>query len=125
MKTTLTFTAFLILGLFPAPAPAGLRHLARKTAVEKREDDSLRRVASPDARLKVMKDWITRGTANGKLTKAESGLLTRELGEVEQRETRYRQSMNKLSEGERKKLHADITNLHERLRQKTQNGVRK
>jgi predicted nucleic acid-binding Zn-ribbon protein len=96
---------------------------AKKEAAEKNKAlPPKQRMPGADARLAKMRTLIANGTASGKLTKAETDSLIRELTAVEDREAQYRRSMDKVTKGERKKLNEDITDLHQRIWAKTHNG---
>ena len=126
MKTsTLLFLAATFLSLSVATATAGpVRAKIRKEVAAKNksiEPDS--RAVGADARLAAMRLMIKSGTKSGKLTKTESGSLTRELEAIERREELYRRSMEKVTRGEREKLHGEISDLHQRLWTKTHNAA--
>jgi len=108
----------------PATASAGVNKEAKKEAKAKeKEIEPDKKMPKADYRIEKMRLLIEKGTKNGKLTKAESDSLTRELEGVERREEQYRRSMDKVTEGERKKLNRDITDLHQRLEKKVENGA--
>jgi hypothetical protein len=122
MKLIHCFAAAFVATVSIAPSAAAGQ--AKKEAAEKNADlPPKERTPVADARLAKMRTLISEGTKSGKLTKAESDSLTRELTAIEAREAQYRRSMEKVTKGERKKLNNDISDLHERIWQKTHNGA--
>ena len=121
LLTHLVFAVLVAAVSIPSPAVAGAAK--KETAGKNKDVPPKERMPVADARLAKMHTLIANGTANGKLTKAESDSLTRELTAVEAREAQYRRSMEKVTKGERKKLNSDITDLHERVWAKTHNGA--
>lgn len=108
----------------PVTATAGIKKKAKKEAAEKSKDvEADQKMPKADVRIEKMRLLIAKGTKNGKLTKTESGSLTRELEGIEKREEQYRRSMDKVTGGERRKLNHEITDLHERLVKKVENAA--
>src|SRR5436190_9955669 len=81
-------------------APSAAAGPAKKEAAEKNGNlPPKERTPVADARLAKMRTLISEGTKSGKLTKAESDSLTRELTAIEDREAKYRRSMEKVTKG--------------------------
>lgn len=118
-------TAIAGLSLLPTTASAGIfRKKAKQEAAKDKETPPKHRMPVADARIEKMHKLIATGTRNGKLTKAETGSLTRELEVIERREEQYRRSMDKVTRGERRKLNRDITDLHQRIYDKVHNAAK-
>ena len=113
------------LTLLPTTASAGIFR-RRAAAAANKDNKSAPRESMPaaDARIEKMHKLIEAGTKNGKLTKAETGSLTRELEVIERREEQYRRSMDKVTSGERRKLNQEITDLHQRIYDKVHNAAK-
>jgi len=123
MKTILLITIAALV-LLPVQLTAGPNKEVKEAAAEKNRDvDHDQKLPQIDSRIEKMRLLIEKGTKNGALTKAESGSLTRELKVIEQREERYRRSMDKVSGGERRKLSCDINDLHRRIQTKVENAA--
>ena len=126
MKTIVCLlTAITGLTMLPATTSAGIfRRKAR--AMENKDNKSAPEDRMPvaDVRIEKMQKLIEAGTKSGKLTKSETGSLTRELAVIERREEQYRRSMDKVTPGERWKLNEEITDLHRRIHDKVTNAAK-
>lgn len=126
MKTSFLIPAvmlFVFTGADSALAGPVRAKIRREVVAKNKGVEPDQRAVGADARLAAMRRMIEAGTASGRLTKTESGSLTRELEGIERREEQYRRSMDKVTRGEREKLHRDISDLHQRLYNKTHNAA--
>ena len=126
MKTIVCLlTVITGLTMLPTNASAGIfRRRAAAAANKDNKAGPKESMPLADARIEKMHKLIETGTRSGKLTKAETGSLKRELEVIERREEQYRRSMDKVTSGERRKLNQEITDLHQRIYDKVTNAAK-